>query len=280
VSDISPSSIKTDAEFEKAVSECTDIESIKKLMHERELQQGLVRQDPFNAEVLHPVEQSAVPQKVSETITYGNGQTKTFVGDSADDLQKQQIAFFRSLETAAVAAQPRDDAGRFTPADQGKLDEAAQLEIVRKSNLELAFKRGELSTADYLNQSGALAEAIGKHNETVQTQQAADEKVVTDWQQAVEEFKHSEAGADWIPCKENTETISDVLRQMDAQDSPNAEHLKRAWKCMKEQSLFVETADSKMQKALASAQSPEEIRDALGMNDRDRARSSGFFGSR
>jgi hypothetical protein len=288
MSDISPSKITTDAAFEKAVSECTSVHEISKLMHDREIQLGLVRRDEFNPEVLIPVEQpaTAAPQTVTRTIEY-NGQKRVITGNSADDLQKQEIAFFRSLE---ITEPIRDDRGRFT-ADHKKGEAAEIAEAKRISDaaeLELAWKRGSITGAEYLERSGAIEEHLEKRGISVEALKAQTAEIIggdiyeQSWRDAVTDFLRSPEGADWPGGPESLARATDVITRL-SKESPNMEAenskveiLKHVWSIMKR--------NDEQQNALENAKTPQEIRDALGIDSRARDamqnRSSGFFGSR
>jgi hypothetical protein len=288
VSDLSPSSIKTDAEFNKLIEEAPSAEIIKKLMMDRALAQGIVVPDPMNPNVLLPVESPAAPTphvsgKHATTITV-NGKLHVFEGATKQEADAKQLEFFRSLNPTTPAEPARDEAGRFTAADQGKRDEAEAAEIARKANLELAFKRGDIPVAEYIAQSGAIESYLENQGVSVEMlkQQSAERTAAKQyeqsWAEASTAFRNSPAGADWPGGQDNLARIGSIIEQLgdanpDIEREDKVQVLTHAWNIMKR--------NDAQTKALEEAKTPEDIRTALGMNSRDiRGGSSSLFGTR
>ena len=117
---------------------------------------------------------------------------------------------------------------------------AAEERASNLADLELKFKRGEISTADYIEQSGAMDEFLAKKGvplsalkEAVdQTQNSQFEK---SWAQATEEFLRSPAGADWPGGNQNLQIIGMQIQSMNLLDAPDkVAALVRAYNAMKE----------------------------------------------
>jgi hypothetical protein len=202
VSEISPSSIgENDAEFARRISECLNVEQMKTVRDEFLLKKNLARPDEFNADVLIPIEQPATTGRVAHRITI-DGESHIFEGANEAEASAAELAFLRTLPT--TAAQPRDDAGRFFRTAQGAADEAAaakeEAEAIRISNaaeLELRFKRSEVSAAEYLEQSGAIEKHLEKQGISVDAlkaqsaQMAASTAYVATWKEATSAFLRS-----------------------------------------------------------------------------------------
>lgn len=101
------------------------------------------------------------------------------------------------------------------------------------------------------------------------------------WADATSEFLRSPEGADWKPSQDALNRIGSIIERLgqanpDIEKENKVEVLAHAWNIMKRNDAQTE--------ALANAKTPQEIREALGMDERARdamqARGSGFFGSR
>jgi hypothetical protein len=281
MSDISPSAIQTDAEFERLVSEAASSEEIKKLMLDRALAQNLVRRDEFNPSVILPVEKPATAARVAHRVTI-NGESHIFEGKDEAEANAAELAYLRSL-TPPTAAQHRDDAVRFT-ADQGKCDEAAaQLseteaaELIRRTQLETDFKAGRVSTEQFLLESGALQRAIDARAEQIRAEEKNSTQFKQSWADATEEFKRAHPEWDQWATEENKMKMAETLLAMGATDVASVENMNRAYHWLKENNKLVESPDYAVQKKISSANSVEEIRNALNSPG---ARSSGYFGGR
>lgn len=91
-------------------------------------------------------------------------------------------------------------------ADKAAADAAA------KTELELKFKRGEITASDYIEQSGALAAYLEKQGVPIADLKKAVESnkgkdYENSWQEASAEFVKTSAGADWPGGEKNLEIL-------------------------------------------------------------------------
>jgi hypothetical protein len=268
MSDISPSKITTDAEFERTIANAS-FEEIKSLMAARAIQQGLVKRDQYDPNVLIPTEPGTAPQKFARAVTI-NGMKHIIESDSELGLEKAVGDLFRAeLQPAASATQQtevaRDDRVRFT-SEQGRLDEA---ELVRQSDLELRWKRGEISSDVYLTESGALDRALQAQGiDPNALREVSGKKFEQSWADATELFKARHP--DWIGGNENRDLIGQILvdnRLVDSEDKLAA--LESAYNHARDNNLLeTETLETR----IAGAGSVEQIREVLGRG------SSSLFG--
>jgi hypothetical protein len=262
------SSIKTDAEFEAAVAAASSAEEIKSLMHDRAIQQGIVVPDRYSPDVLipTPAANASVPSAYAHRVVIDgkahiiSAETPEALSAAVDDFYRQQF----SRPAAARTEQPRDaSTGRFTPAEQGRADESA----FAKAELELKFKRGEISTDEYLTQSGAIERHLADIGVDVNALRATTEQMQNaefqqSWEAATTEFLQSEAGAGWPGGERNKEIIGKILVDMKKVDEPSAENLALAVEYAKENDLLVENAEAKNLEAIGEATTFEEIVEA------------------
>jgi hypothetical protein len=277
------SPIKVTPEMEAALAECFSAEDIKKVFRDAMLEQNLVEADPFDPSMLHPREEAAPATRFGAKITI-NGKTHVAEGSS----QAEADAKIAEIIRAATHPTTRDDQGRFT-ADQGRRDEAAAKAAadgaVAAAELELKFKRGEITTADYLEQSGAMEQFFAKKGINLSdveesAQKAAGERITQSWQEATTEFLNSAGGSDWPGGEENKAQLSKILVEMNATEYPNAENLRRAYAYMKENNMVKANPELERDRLIREATTPEEIAAALHGDKLKKAGSSSTWTTR
>jgi hypothetical protein len=272
MSNISPSAITTDAEFEKQIAGA-DFEQIKILMAERAVQQGLVKKDIYDPSVLIPTEAATAPapQKVGKIVVL-NGIKHSLVAADQEDLLAQELALYRGATAQIIATetrteQPRDERGQFVAAE----------DAATKTELERAFQRGEISASEYIERSGAVANYLEKQGVPLaDLQEAVAEKqgarFENDWKTATDRYLASPAGRDWVGGEENMKLVGQIIQQegwVDAEDKQAA--IEAAVQHLRENDLLVENPEVTARQKISEARSVEEIREALG-------RSSSLFG--
>lgn len=273
MSDISPSAIKTDAALEEALKNASTPDEMKSILADAAVKQGLVVRDHYDPSVLLVNDRVAAPTKISRSITVAGGQKMTFEGDSEADVNRAMSPYLQSqmrpVETppGVQVETPRDERGRFTRVD----DPAARAE------LELQFKRGDISTTDYLEQSGAIAEYLAKQGVPIDelkdaVEQKRDENVEHSWKSVTHEFLNSPAGSDWPGGAANLQKIGEVLTAMHVENSPSVENLAAAYKYLKDHDQIAENPELVRATKINEANSFSEVQAALG------SRGSGLFG--
>jgi hypothetical protein len=261
------SRIKVDASLEEQIHDATNVEQMKAILRAEALRQNLIVPDVINASVLHEVDVAA-PRRFAKTVEIG-GVKQTIEGNSELEVEQKLGEFYRTTfqHPVETTEQPRNECGQFT-AEQGKLDEAAQLEALAKAELELKFKRGELSTDDYLTASGAIERHLADQGVDMEAlRDASATKLRVNWEAATAEFQQTEEGRRWPGGQENFKKLGNLLVEMGAADQPNSENIRRAAEWLRENGELAGNPESK----ISEANSVEEIREALG-------RSSSFFG--
>jgi len=265
------SAIRITPEVEEALKTAS-FEEIKTIMARAAVEQGLVTPDKYDPNVLLPTELAfaAQPQRFAKTVTV-DGTKHVIEGDSEIDLSRKEIEFYRTQmqqPTTTKTESVRDEQGRFTsPADQNQ-------NAFQRAELELKFKRGEISTLDYLEQSGAMESYLAKQGIPLEELQASveekqDQRAVQSWADATNEFLNSPEGRTWPGGETNKIKVGELIQQMGATDSPDkVSALIAAYRYMKENNLVAANPELEMEKKIREARSPEEIRQA----------ASSFFG--
>jgi hypothetical protein len=194
------------------------------------------------------------------------GVSKVVVSDSELGLER---AVGKALQEAVAA-----DAGTQPRGTDGKFTSRRELGVAEKTELDLRFRRGELSAPEYLKASGELEAAFDTY---------AKEKLGLDpetsmhknWASATDAFLQSEAGKDWPGGTANQEIAARLLAENNLTDQPSAETLARVYEHMKEHNLVQPNPElvKREEDRFKSATSVEEInslaRAALGMPPRN-----------
>lgn len=148
---------------------------------------------------------------------------KTFMFEAASELELERMVNV-ALQTAAsvgtreVEVDPAVAAK--SAADKATADAAARTE------LDLKFKRGEVSTTEYLEQSGAFAEYMERQGVPLselkaQVEQGRTTQFQNSWSTATEKFLNSPGGSDWPGGDANKEILGLKLVELgllDAED--------------------------------------------------------------
>jgi hypothetical protein len=155
-------------------------------------------------------------------------------------------------------------------AEKAAADKAAA-EAAAKTELELKFKRGEITASDYIEQSGALAQYLEKQGvpladlkKAVEANKGNDYE--KSWQEASAEFVKTSAGADWPGGEKNLEILGlkiVALGLSEAKDKVAA--LAQAYADMKRTGMIfptsTETTLTPEQQAAAKAAADKAIAD-------------------
>ena len=201
---------------------------LKEIAVEKNLVQHLQGASP---DILVDVPQAA-PAAASET------KTVTIDGKVVSGSQDVIDAALR-VEFAKNPPQPqpqgRDNNGRFVADDANgtaaakAARESAELRAADNAMLELKFKRGEISTADYLKQTGAMDEYLASRGIDVaahQQQAQREAAEITDWATVTTQFLKQ--NPDWPGGEELKDRMAHKLEELHLTQNPSVESLERA----------------------------------------------------
>ena len=227
-----------------------------------------------------PVDQPAA-QQYAKTITI-NGKDYRVEGTSEIDVERAVGALYKSVlgqgtpQPTRQVEQPRNERGQFAAATE-------QVSAEQKAGLDLQFQLGQITTAEYIERSGAVGDYLAKQGVPVEDLKAAvsdrqDSRLEKSWESATKEFMASAAGNDWVGGDENLATVNRILNQEGLAEKPSADTLADVWNYMKQNpSLIAENPDltardqdSELEDKINQSTSQEEIRNL--------ARSSSMFG--
>ena len=220
------SAIRMTAELEKKISTAS-MEEIKDILAQAALDQQLVTRDSINPEVLLPTALAGAAPKRFGKVVVLNGIKHILEAEDELGLQKAENDLYRRLVAPAAemqqSDQPRDAAGRFTSQPEQTPEDA-----VAKAELELKFKRGEISTDDYLSQSGAIERHLETQGISLQDLKTATETAYqTNWESATESFlaRHPE----WVGGEDAVRVVGEMVFSLGLQDQPSVETLEAVY---------------------------------------------------
>jgi hypothetical protein len=264
---INAEQIKADGAFQNDLSRASSVEDIVRASQAlRERAQGVVF-DPSSGQYVA----ASVPSAASATREFTKsveigGREFTFTASS--EAEMAALISNAQLVAESVAAPVRDENGRFVARNGEPVDDGGA-EAARQTELELKFRRGELSIKEYLAESGAVGsylEDAGVSMEDLRaTAQQRDAEIYAhDWQQATQTFLAG-PGGDWPGGEANKINLQNALVAldlMDAEDKVGA--LVTAFDYMKRNNALIpyEQTNSAVQSAInkeLETASPEEL---------------------
>lgn len=286
--------LKVTPQMEKEISNASPDE-IKDIIHQALVDQGLAVRDSFNPSILLTATPRPEPKKFAIAITDpATGKKEFLEADSQEALNALQLQWYREHPPTTTQQDntPRGKDGRFqkqTPADP---DAVHQQRVFDVTQLELKFKRGEINAADYIQQSGALAQALeaelGMPLDEVKEhfQERQGQKEVKSWSEATEKFLNSAEGANWPGTEANKTTLGQIIQTFQTEDGTlladlqdKQEAITIAWNYMQEHpELIKENPELVQRDKISKATSRLEIDEILGRNTR--LQSQQIWGSR
>lgn len=103
---------------------------------------------------------------------------------------------------------------------------AADAEVARRANLEVQFRNGTITTAQYLEQTGAVGDYLASKGVSIdalkKTVDQQDSTAYTQsWADATNEFLTGPAGSDWPGGEQNLKQIGEKLIVLGLEDAPD-----------------------------------------------------------
>jgi hypothetical protein len=251
MSEISPSKLgeQFDAEFQTKLDACENPEQIKELMHKQELSRGLIKLD-WDESFRIPIE-TPEPRTFARTVVIA-GQKHVLEGASELEVtQKETELFRRVFAEPAARTEPREQ-----PRNERVEDAAARAE------LELKFKKGDISASDYLQQSGAISDYLATQGvplEELKAQVAAkqNEDFQRSYKDATTKFiaRHPE----WQGGDKNRETLGRIIIEQNLDHSDPLRALEHAYDYARKNNMLVENPDVAYHHEMQAARSHEDI---------------------
>lgn len=171
------------------------------------------------------------------------GQNYHFEASTEGELDRQVL---NAYKVAFNTRQPEAQSAEVVdPAAQAK---AAEAELLAKAELERKFKLGEISAADYIQQSGAVDAYLAAQGLSVDTLKAVveDKKmaaVAQSWEAASEIFRAG-VGADWPGGTKNRSLLGNQIAALGLTESEDkVAAMAQAWAAMKQSGAYFPNGD-------------------------------------
>ena len=251
-------------ELAKAIKDTLDPASLKQLILAEAERQATAAQDAATTQAAADAAKAAADAKAAETPA-DFSRTETIGGREFAFTATSELELERMITQAykvAYGVQPTQtvpDVVEVSDADKAAI---AAAQAAEKAELELKFKRGDISASEYIEQSGAIKEYLEKVGIPLDelrntVEQGRNKAFEQSWEQATEEFLHSAAGADWPGGEKNTELIGlkmAALGLVNADDKVAA--MAQAYQALKAEGMLfaVETSTDDSATQLAAAQ--------------------------
>ena len=176
----------------------------------------------------------------TRTLTIGG---REFTFDAPSELELER-AVNNALLVAYSLQNTEAPAAAEIVVSAADAAKAAEAEVVAKAELELKFKRGEISAKEYIEQSGAIKSYLEEQGVPLDELRASIDQNRSNtfeksWEQATVEFLKTGGGSDWPGGEKNLELIGlkiGALNLVDAEDKVAA--LAQAWSSMKESKMY------------------------------------------
>jgi hypothetical protein len=213
-----PNTVTMNDELMKAIGASLDKESIRAAVMAEAEKQGIAAADlQAAADKVVADKATADAAATVETARFKRVETiggREFAFEADSELELANI--INNAYRVAYAVQTPEPQVVEPVVDPAVAAKAAEDAAVAKVELELKFKRGDISAADYIEQSGAMADYLAKQgvpldalrNAVARNQDAAEEQ---SWEQATQIFLNSPAGETWPGGQKNLALIGTTL---------------------------------------------------------------------
>ena len=230
-----PVNVEMNEALQKAIADATHPDVIKARVHEA-FENQLAAKAAVDAEAAKAIVDAeaakaaadaaaaAAPKLLTRTENIG-GVDIDFTGASDAEIDRAVANAYK----VAFAFRPSENTQQPPAVDpaiaQKAAEDAAAAKAAANADLELRFKRGELSASQYLEQSGAVSDYLAKQGIPVealreQIEQSRGNKEIQSWEAATEEFKRT-IGADWPGGNRNREILGYKLAELGLTDAPD-----------------------------------------------------------
>jgi DNA gyrase inhibitor GyrI len=258
--------MKSDKRLDADINKAQTFEDLRALLENATVRSGIAERDPQTGQFVRrdpliSAAQTVAPaeEEVTKTEVIG-GREFTFTG-TAGDVAKAVADAYRVAEAVTEAAEAP---APITPRSvRAKTQAEREREICDRTELDLQFRRGELTTAEYLDRTNAIGEYLAEKGFDVQ--EAASRQFEQSWAQATESFlRDSPEGQSWKGGQKNLEIIGNLIQShglVDAQDKVAA--LRSLAREMREKGLEFDGDYTPQQvNEMTTSANPQEILEA------------------
>ena len=205
------------------------------------LQTAAAEQEAIAAKLATDAAAATAESKFERIETIG-GREFTFEAASDAELDHMILNAYK-VAYAVQSTEPAEATPAAMTVDPAAAAQAAADQLAAKTRLEMQFKAGEITTAEYLEQSGAVDEYLASKGLPLDALRSAVEQTQStqetqSWAEATELFRNGPAGSDWPGGDKNLKLIGRELAALglvDATDKVAA--LAQAYQSMKDNGI-------------------------------------------
>ncbi len=256
--------MKSDKTLDADITKATNFQEIQSLLHaaiERSPELGLTRDVETGRFVAREKDApaaatTAAPRTFEKKGVVIKGKSFDFSAPSELELARQIAS---ANEVAAALASDAAVTPRSSRAAYAKTQAEREQDIYDRTQLDLQFRRGELTTTEYLERTNAIGDYLAEQGVNVAA--LAQEQANKSWSEATEIFLQSEAGANWPGGTRNRQLLGDKLAALgllEATDKVAA--MAQAYQALKDaNTLFDGDYSQKQLEDLTANMTPVEI---------------------
>jgi hypothetical protein len=279
--------MKSDKALDADIANATTPDEIRELLHravERSTELGITR-DPVTGQFVRTERAAPTAEEVAAKAA-SDAAAAAKAAEPREFKQTVRIAGqdFDFTANSAEALQLQIDSAKAVAQQLGSIDHSVRTpeqDALNAVDADLALRRGEITTAEFLRRTHALEDAMTAAG--VNVNQIADSQFEHSWQTAGEEFQQSEAGRDWPGGQKNYLLLSDKIIAMGLLNDPDkVGALEKAYAALKEAGTLFDGDVSQAQvEKLAEGATPAEIlqawKDAQGDMIGDASKANEVF---
>src|SRR6267378_6787991 len=202
--------MKSDKNLEKDINKAASFEDLRALLENAASRSGIADRDPVTGQFVRrdPVAQTVAPEEEQVTKVETIGGTEfTFTGTALE--VEHQIGNAYKIAEAVRPVEP-PVTPRSVRAAQAKTQAEIERDICDRTELDLQFRRGQLTTAEYLDRTNAIGEFL--ESKGFDVVEAAGKQLEQSWQQATEIFLlETPEGASWKGGAKNLALAGNLL---------------------------------------------------------------------
>jgi hypothetical protein len=273
-------------EVQAAIKAATDPEQIRQLVIGEAQKQADAAQATVDAAAQKiEADKAAVAQAAADAAAAQTADSlkrtvniagRDFEFEASSELELERVINNAYQVAYAVQPEPIRQVEIVDPvADAARQQAAADAEVARRADVELKFKRGEITAAQYIEETGAMADYLSKQGISIDALKSTVEhnqsnQFEKSWEQATTEFLNSPSGRDWPGGERNKYMIGLQLAALgltEAEDKVAA--LAQAYQVMKQSQLIFKdetvdaSADAIAQATAAKAAADKAAAEAL-----------------
>lgn len=197
--------MKADAALTRDIQKATTNQELVDLLHAAVERSGIAARDPESGQFIRrdpptPAAQTVtdVPKQVTKIEKIG-GRDIPFTGTELE-VEQQISAAYKIAAALEPVPEPR------VPVVRQKTQAEIERDISDRAELDLQFRRGQLTTEEYLTRTNAIGEFLSARGFDVEA--AAEQQ----WAQATEEFLHkTPEGQTWKGGSKNLSIIGTLI---------------------------------------------------------------------